>query len=449
MLPQKIKLLFKQVVQELYPSGGARATEFFTEATGKTPEKLKTTLGKTVSSSTKYYDDLDTMVEAGREKAAPLYKQAFKQNQVVESPVIDKILQTPEGKGALSEAVKNIQNEMARVAEPDPELTALARELGVVSEGGVSRGLKLRALDEVKKSMDGTINQAYRAGNEQEARRIINLKNALVNELDASDKSGFYKQARSVSGDYLSNKKAMDSGLSFLTDDSEIVARTYKGLQGAEKAAYKNGVVKSIRKKIEDTRDGANVATIFNKPATRDKLKSILAPREYDRLLGDAKATDELFKLRNKIVGGSPTTSRQISASEFIGEGAEIATDLATTGGLNTSRKIASKWLKKQFNSLSDKTAKQVADVLYETDPKKKYQIVKFLTNQANSDGTGLRKLQAQRQLEAIYGIEDKVNLIKQTDGMSPDELLKFVDELNGKKPRTEAVVHPLPRNNK
>jgi hypothetical protein len=398
-----------------YPSGGARATEFFDEAIGKAPDKLKATIGKTVSPSTRYYDDLDTMVAAGREKASPLYQAAYKNNQVVQSPVIDKILQTPEGKSALSEAVQNIQNEMARVAKPDPELTAIARELGVVSEGGVAKGLKLRTLDEVKKSMDGTINQAYRAGNEQEARRIINLKNALVNELDAADKSGFYSKARSVSGDYLSNKKAMDAGLSFLTDDSELIGRAYNAMGSTEKAAYRNGVVKAIRKQIEGTQDGANVARIFNKPATRDKLKSILKPTEYDKLLKDAKATDELFKLRNQLTGNSRTAARQIAAQEFDNEGAQLVEDLTKKGFSRTAIDKTAGWLARRFDGLSDKSAREVANILYETDPKKKFALVKRLTNQANMEGSNLFKLQAQRKLEAVYGIEDKVR------GLSPE----------------------------
>lgn len=397
-----------------YTSGGARATEFFDEAIGKSPEKLKTAIGKTVSPSTNYYDTLDEMVKSGREKASPIYQAAFKANQTVQSPVIDRILQTPEGKSALAEAAKNMQNEMSLVARPDPELTAMAKELqdiGLMGEtqGGVARGLKLKTLDYIKKSMDDTINTAYRAGNESEARRIINLKNGLVSEIDAADKSGLYAKARKASGDYLSNKSAMDSGLNFLKEDKEIITRNFNDMGAAEKQAYKTGVVKTLRNKIETTQDGANVARLFKTPATRDKLKAILPERDYNRLLSEAMTQDGLFKLRNQLTGNSRTALRQIEAQDFEGQGAQLVQDLASKGATRTGIDNSIRWIAKRFDGLSDKTAKEVADILYEQDPKKKYEIVKFLTNQANSEGQGLRKTEAAKKLQAFYTISDKV----------------------------------------
>lgn len=392
-----------------YTSGGARATEFFDEAIGKAPEKLKTAIGKTVSPSTKYYDDLDTMVEAGQAKAAPLYKAAFKNNQVVESTVINNILNTPSGKRALAKAAESAANKMSRVAKPDPELTALARELGVASEGGVSRGLKLSSLDQVKKSMDKQIGDALRGPTPSDANEIIALKNALVDELDAADKSGLYAKARKASGDYLSNKSAMDSGLNFLKEDKEIITRNFNDMGAAEKQAYKTGVVKTLRNKIETTQDGANVARLFKTPATRDKLKAILPERDYNRLLSEAMTQDGLFKLRNQLTGNSRTALRQIEAQDFEGQGAQLVQDLASKGATRTGIDNSIRWIAKRFDGLSDKTAKEVADILYEQDPKKKYEIVKFLTNQANSEGQGLRKTEAAKKLQAFYTISDKV----------------------------------------
>ncbi len=401
-----------------YPTGGAKATEFFNEATGKAPENLKATLSKTISPSTNYSSDVDTLLETGRAKAAPLYSDAFKANQSIKSPVINKILQTPEGKASLGEAVKNMQNEMARVAKPDPELTQMAKELSDIGmmnpqQGGVANGLKLKTLDYVKKSMDDSIKKAIRAGDDGEVRRISDLKNSLVSEIDKADKSGLYAKARATSGDYLSTKKAMEDGLEFLGDDVENISRRMSNMGAAEKQAYRAGVVKTIRNNIDGKYDGQNVATLFQKPATRQKLQSLLSSKDYESLLSDAKATDNIFKLRNQIVGGSPTAGKQIAAQEFDNAGHEFIADAAQHGLVRTSIKNGINVIKKTFDGLSDKSAGEVADILYETDPKEKYQIVKKLVNEANSTGSGLRSTQAAQKLKAFYSISDAVNKAK------------------------------------
>lgn len=398
----------------LYPSGGAKTTEFFNKAIGAAPDKLKTTLGKTVSPNVNYYDTLDNIVEQGRKDAAPIYKEAFKANASIDSPLINKILNTPEGKSALNEAVKNIQNEMSRVANPDPELTALARELSEIGlmkpqKGGVAKGLKLKTLDYVKKAMDQTIRKAYGARDEAEASRITNLKSSLVSEIDNLDKTGLYAKARKVSGDYLSNRDAMEMGLNFLKDDKEIVKRSYNEFGATEKRSYKSGVIKAIRNNIENRMDGQNVTTIFSRPANREKLSSILSPKEYMKLMADVKATDDIYKLRNQLTGNSRTALRQIASEEFNNEGKQIIVEATQRGIRNVAIDKAIGWISRQFDGLNDKLAKDVANILYETDPKKKHQIVKSLTNQANNESRTLTQKSAAKTLEAYYAIAEKI----------------------------------------
>lgn len=398
----------------LFPSGEARAKAFFDEAIGSSPERIKGILSKTVSPNVNYYDTLDDVVGAGRKKASPIYQEAFKKNQSVQSDVIDKILRTPEGKSSLNEAVKNMQNEMTLAAKPDKELTAAIRELSDDGENitgvGWASGLKLRTLDYVKKAMDSNINKAYRAGDEGEARRLVSLKNGLVFEIDRLDRTGLYAKARKTSGDYLSNKDAMDMGLNFLREDPEIVKRAFKDFGRAEKESYKVGVLKAMRTNIENKTDGRNVTELFQSPATREKLQSILRPAEYQKLVEEARAVDNIYKLRNKITGNSRTALRQIAAEEFDDQAQQVLTDLIQKGFTRTTLETGVKLIKRQFGGLNDKLAGDVANILYETDPKKKFRIVKGLVNQANSEGAGLRKTEAAKKLAVFYNLSDRIN---------------------------------------
>lgn len=392
-----------------YPSGGARAAEFFEQKIGEAPEKIKASLAKNISPEVNYYDTLENVVKSGREKAAPLYQKAFAANKVVQSPIIDRILKTPEGKTALQEAAKNLQNEMTLLSVPDKELSTVANELLGMSQGQIGKGLKLRTLDEVKKAMDSTIHQAYRAGDESQERRIINLKQGLVSELDAQDKSGLYAKARKVSGDYLSNKAAIESGAEFLLDDAQLIANRFKEFGTSEKRAYKVGVMKALRNDIDAKADGQNVARLFNKPANRQKLKSILSPTEYDKLLSDAKAADDIYKLRNQMVGNSRTAQRQIAAEEFNNETQDIISDAAQNGIRPALRKRFILAVRSQFTGLNDKMAKEVADILYETDTKKKYEILRKLTNQAKLSSNSIKATEAANKLSAFYSVSDAI----------------------------------------
>lgn len=428
-----------------FPSGQAKAGEFFDEAVDKAPGEIKNSLSKNVSNSANFSDDVDQILDEGRQKAAPLYKEAFKQNQSIQSPVIDKILQTPEGKSALGEAVKNIQNEMSLVAKPDPELTQLAREvsdLGLMNpaKGGVASGLKLRALDEVKKAMDSTIKQAFRQGNEAEASRIIALKNGLVKEIDVADKNGLYAKARATSGEYLSSKQAMEDGLKFLSDDVENIPRRLSNYTPAQKEAYRAGVVKTLRNNIDNKNDGQNVARLFGKESTRNKLANLLSPKQYQSVMDDAKAIDNIYKLRNQVLGNSRTASRQIAVSEFDDATKEALMNVATKGPTRAAIDTVIGVVQRKFSGLSDTSAKEVANILFEQDPKKKFQIAKNLLNESKR-GVGLRSTQAATKLKAFYSISDVIKGIN-----SPISPTALATQNSGSVPRDPLRITITPK---
>jgi hypothetical protein len=394
----------------VYPSGAAKATEFFTDKVGDVPEKFKTTLTKVISPHVNYNDTLDAVVDNGRKQAKPLYDRFYKSTKSIQTPVIDRVLASPEGKLALGDAVKNIQNELLNPAVANKELSEVARELGAIESGGVAAGLKPRTLDYVKRSMDKTIRAAYRGGDEQLGGRITNLKNILVKELDNADKTGAYAKARAVSGDYLSSEKAMENGLNFFNEDREIVARTWKEFGKVEKDAYKVGVLKAAREVIDRrASEGANITRKFEVPVNREKLKTILSPKEYTKLQSEIKAADNLYKLKNQFLGNSRTALRQQAAMEFDNEGQQILMDLGTKGITRTAIDTLARKAAQQFDGLNDKLAGQVSDIIYETNPKVKYQIVKRLLNESKYS-TGIRQTQAAQQLQLYYNLTDTIS---------------------------------------
>lgn len=208
-----------------------------------------------------FREGADSVVEAANAeraaKADPIYKAAFKANPSVQSPLIDKILDTPDGKEALQWAVRRMQNRMSRVANPDADLTeqlrdAVARGQASPSEGGVAAGLKLETLDLVKQGLwdaedalrKRVVNGTARAG---EVDDIAALRRAFTKELDRLDvtaaagpnstkaEGGLYQQARGAFGDPSDDIDAMlQGGVGFLQrmsgpDRQNMVTRVFSG----------------------------------------------------------------------------------------------------------------------------------------------------------------------------------------------------------------------------
>lgn len=410
-----------------FPSAANATKEYFDDRVGGSGTRIKQKITNYVSPKTNYMDELDNIVSSGRKAAAPFYQQAYTENPSIASPKIDRILSTPAGKNALSEASKDIQNEMSLAAKPDPELTQIAGEIAQregtdIPEGGVASGLKLKTLDYVKRSFDRNYSMAKRAGDMGEMKRISDLKNGLVSEVDSLDKSGAYAKARQVSGDYLSNSDALEAGRNFMKDDIEQIQRKFSDYGRTEKESYRAGVAKAIRDQIDNTPDGYNVSKLFNKTATRDKLSTVLNPKDYDNLLGYVKQEDNIFKLRNQISNNSRTKIRDIAAQEFDNDTLNNIQEIAQKGWKDTAIDRTFGFLKKIGSGLSDKTAGEVADILYETDPQKKYQILQNLRQTSIAAKSQLQRTEAAKKLELFYGANDIIRNARVTQGIAAGE---------------------------
>jgi len=400
------------------PQAAAAAETFFDSAVGKSADRIKGSLSKNISTKTNYYDEVDDVLKVGRAKAAPQYSGAFKGNESIDSPLINKVLKSPEGKSALSEAVKDMGNEFLKVSKPDKYLTQVAKEVEALGlgkpVGEVGKGLKLQTLDYVKRGFDNSIRVAKRAGNDPEVARLTNAKNLLVSELDRLDKTGLYAKARATSGDYLSSRQAMDDGLKFLNDDSQLVIRNYGKMTPSQKEAYKVGVQQSVRSIIDRrvSADGGNYnpAKILNGIGMKDKLKTVLSPKEFSSLERDIDAVNKIFTLRQQIVRNSRTNIRRMMEQDFDSAGQQLVSDIAERGFVGTARKNVIDFMARQFDGLNDKSAKEVADLLFSTDMKTKYQIVKSLSIRANQSANTPAKSQAVAKLGAFFNMTDKLN---------------------------------------
>lgn len=371
-----------------YPSGGKVAVEYLGEKMAGSRDRLRENVANYVSETVDFSDAMQNVLEAGRKRAAPLYKLA-EQAKITPTPEITRIItQTPSGKTAVKNA--NI----------------LAQEMG---HEGIEKLPDGQALDLIKRSFDDLI-EGYRDKTtgilnlDERGRAIQNNLSTYLSEVKRINPK--YAEALKESGDYLSITDAMNKGADFTKKiDMDKFKKLYSGLSTAEKEAYKVGAAKSIRDMIDRTNVANPYNSIFKNDLIRKKLQIMYSPAEYNKLAENLNAEEKLIKLYQNVIGGSPTMSKAMAAGEISDRAAEeIATALATGNVGNLAQGGVVSLIRKSFDGLSDRTAKNVAEILFETDPTKKLAIAKAI-----SVAKGLDKSERALVLRAASNLDDKV----------------------------------------
>lgn len=334
-----------------FPSGQAKAEKYFDAKIGGSAERAVKAIPASVD---EFYITADDLLAKGQAKAAPLYEKA---NAQMVQPTA--IFQAPEVQSAIASARK-----------------AYPSELDALPDNSV------KVLDYAKRVLDDQIGAAQRSGEKNFARARTLIKDQLLQEID--NQVPDYKQARAVAGDYLSVNKAMDDGLDFLkaSSDAELIAKKLAKMTDKEKEAYKIGVGKSIRSAIENKSEGVNpFNAVMGSPEKQKRLMKVYTPDELHQLQRGLKAEDKLFKMRNQVLGGSPTTGKAIAAAQIAAGGEEALSALATGNIKGAGLSVIKSNVAKAFSGLNDKTAEAVSKLIYETDPVKKLALIEKMTN--------------------------------------------------------------------
>ena len=317
------------------PGGGAQLAGEMASRSQKIPEQIGKVFDDLVSKN-KFYDVADK-ADAEGNLSSPLYKEAFKQNQSMSSPLIDKILETPAGKDALKGAVEQMQDEMRKVGVPDKDLTEQARDAGLVANGGVASGLKMQTLDYVKRELDAMARAAYKRANNgsgtvAEASRYASLAKQLRNEMDRLDitakagpnslkpEGGLYAQARAKSATKLQMQDALEKGRDALNADPEEIQRFMadEDTSDPQKLAYAAGLRRAIADRF---RNNPTQVTKLWQDTIRPRIEPFAPNADA---LNEADAKIDLIKRMQQnnnfanLAGNSITMPAQQSDSQRV-----------------------------------------------------------------------------------------------------------------------------------
>jgi hypothetical protein len=292
--------------------------------------------------------DLESFVSHNQKAADPLYRQAFAANPSIASPEIDRILETPAGRKALSAARDLMQNDQSLMGVSSPDLLEQAREAGqeIPWKGGVADGLKLRSLDYVKRALGDQVSAAYRAGNKTEGNILAGLKGRLVTALDNADATaaagpnsmkaagGLYKQARAKAGEYLSAQEQFANGQDFILSPkvtAKQMADHLADLGPADAHAFKGGVANKL---FNVAQNGRLSPRMFSAPSVRGKLEAVLGPDKAQDFIANMQREAQMadFARRQSPGAGSGTAGWQAAMAEQDAGATAIPLDVLQAG---------------------------------------------------------------------------------------------------------------------
>ncbi len=188
-------------------------------------------------------------------------------------------------------------------------VAAMKKASGIVTEEGGGFG-HMRFFDAVKQELDDKIGAALRAGNKNAARRLINTKKALVEELDNQVPS--YKEARNVFAGEAQLKGASEMGYETVTKNKDlwVIEEAIEAMSESEQHAFRLGALRGIIDKLDRSPANRNAAQkLIESNRSRQMLRMVFPDEEsFNRFIQTAEAESTFSGTKNTVLGGSPTT---------------------------------------------------------------------------------------------------------------------------------------------
>jgi len=155
----------------------------------------------------------------------------------------------------------------------------------------------LQFWDSVKQNIDDKISTALRAGENNEARRLISLKNRLTTEVDSIVPE--YATARGAAAEGMGATNALEAGYNAMKNinafKSQDVINSFNKMNDAQKMMAQEGVA-SFLKEFAETNGPEKLAKLMEKPNLSQRAKLFLGDENFNSIYGRAKSEAYLNK---------------------------------------------------------------------------------------------------------------------------------------------------------
>jgi hypothetical protein len=319
-----------------------------------------------------YADDLEALSRAARIENKPAYARADAQGASnVFSPKLYELTQSPSVRAAMIRTEKmagdiNAAEGRRPIVNPftfDKDGTLIAKP------GAKATDANLAFWDAVKRRMDDQVRVLYRAGKDDQAGTIADIRNQLRAELDEIVPA--YAAARGTAAKWFGAEDAYEAGMNFarFNDPKKIseAVREYRSFTPAERELFARGYTFDLLGKINKARDSQSVinqAFMGTSPAARAKNLMALGSDRAAALEARVRIEGIMDSLRPAVQGGS-TTARQIAEYGLAG----AAAGTAFGGAPYSPEALAGIALRAGKGQADARVAKEVAKILTSRDP--------------------------------------------------------------------------------
>lgn len=286
--------------------------------------RIGDTFNKSISSSPYYNVKNDAIQQM--EGTGDMYQKAFQANQNMNTPTINRLLNTPAGNSALKSAAITMQNDRSLVGVSNPDLVEQAALSGNPSNTGVgiADGLKMRTLHYVKQELwDLAQNERdpktmkYTAN----GRAILGLHSDLLKEMNANDatripnkpNSGLYAQANTTYATPARVTSALEKGRGFMKLDPEEIQSFIadKNISNPEKVAFATGVRRALQDRVDNQQETTNPINSLWRPNLQKRIQPLFPTKQaYEDFASNMEHEKTMARVNN-IVQGSPTYQNQ------------------------------------------------------------------------------------------------------------------------------------------
>jgi hypothetical protein len=177
----------------------------------------------------------------------------------------------------------------------------------------------LQFWDHVKRNLDDTVTRLQRGGENSAARDAIQLRTALLNQLDTQVPA--FANARAGAAHFFGAENALEAGQNYVTQNfaTPEVRRSLARMTPTERQLFQDGFVSRYIETLDRIGDRRSVLNqIAASPAAREKLNVALGPQRAQELEAGLR-TEGVMDFARTAVQGNSTTARQLTELGLAG----------------------------------------------------------------------------------------------------------------------------------